>query len=121
MANKELLINCINLHSEEDISSLLDVAELMGEKSTLTVKPNCPYCGTQTVIRYGHKCGKQRFFCKSCEKIFVPTTHTIMSNFHFTAEVWREVIKDTVRGNAINYAVQRIGCSHQAVFDMGQA
>lgn len=95
MTNKELLIRHIDLLSEKAISSLLDA-----------------------LIRYGHKCGKQRFFCRSCGKTFVPTTHTIMSNSHFSAEVWREVIKDTVHGNAIDYTAQRIGCSHQAVFDM---
>lgn len=65
-----------------------------------------------------HKCGKQRFFCKSCGKTFLPTTYNIMSNSHFPADIWREVIKDTVHGNTIDYTAQRMGCSHQAVFDM---
>lgn len=41
-----------------------------------------------------------------------------MSNSHFPAEAWREVISDTVHGNAIDYTAQKLGCSHQAVFDM---
>lgn len=41
-----------------------------------------------------------------------------MSNSHFPAEAWREIISDTVHGNAIDYTAKRIGCSHQAVFDM---
>ena len=118
MTNKELLIRRINLLSEKDIASLLDAVILMEPKNTLTPKPDCPYCGSHSVIRYGHKCRKQRFLCKSCTKTFVPTTHTIMSNSHFPAEVWHEVIRDTFQGNAIDYTAQRIGCSHQAVFDM---
>lgn len=118
MTNKELLISRIDLLSEEDISSLLDAAILMTPKNTLTLKPDCPYCGSHTVIRFGHKCGKQRFFCKFCQKTFVPTTHTIMSNSHFPEESWREVIKDTVNGNAIDYTAEKIGCSHQTVFNM---
>ena len=118
MTTKELLISRLNLLSEEDIASLLDAATHMEEKTTLAVKPDCPYCSSHTVIRYGHKCRKQRFYCKACGKTFVPTTHTIMSNSHFPAEVWREVISDTVHGNAIDYTAKRIGCSHQAVFDM---
>lgn len=118
MTNKELLISHINLLSEEDIASLLDAVILMETKCALTPKTDCPYCGSHAIIRYGHKCGKQRFLCKSCAKTFVPTTHTIMSNSHFPAEIWREVIKDTIHGNAIDYTAQRIGCSHQAVFDM---
>lgn len=118
MTNKELLIHLLDLLSEENILSLLDAAVLMTEKNVPKEKPDCPYCGSSTVIRYGHKCGKQRFFCKSCEKTFVPTTHTIMSNSHFPAEVWRRVIKDTVLGNTIDYTAKKTGCSHQAVFDM---
>ena len=88
MTTKESLISRLNLLSEEDIVSLLDAATHMEVKNTLAVKPDCPYCGSHTVIRYGHKCRKQRFYCKSCGKTFVPTTHTIMSNSHFPAEVW---------------------------------
>ncbi len=118
MTNKELLINRINLLLEQEIISLLDAVTFMAGKDTLNIKPNCPYCSSHTIIRYGHKCGKQRFFCKSCGKTFVPTTHTIMSNSHFPEEIWRETIKDTVRGNALDYTAKKTGCSHQAVFDM---
>lgn len=118
MTTKELLISRLNMLSEEDIASLLDAATHMEEKNTLAAKPDCPYCSSHTVIRYGHKCRKQRFYCKSCGKTFVPTTHTIMSNSHFPAEAWREVIGDTVHGDAIDYTAKRNGCSHQAVFDM---
>ena len=118
MTNKELLINRIDLLSEKDISSLLDAAMLMAPKNSLAVKPDCPYCGSHTIIRFGHKCGKQRFFCKFCQKTFVPTTQTIMSNSHFPAESWREVINDTANGNAIDYTAEKIGCSHQTVFNM---
>lgn len=120
MTNKELLIGHINLLSEEDIASLLDAVILMETKYALTSKLDCPYCGIHDIIRYGHKCGKQRVLCKSCAKTFVPTTHAIMSNSHFPAGIWREVIKDTIHGNAIGYTVQRTGCSHQSVFDMRQ-
>ncbi len=88
MTTKESLISRLNLLSEEDIASLLDTANHMEGKNTLVAKTNCPYYGSYTVIRYGHKCRKQRFYCKSCGKTFVPTTHTIMSNSHFPAEVW---------------------------------
>ncbi len=115
MATKELLISRLNLLSEEDIVSLLDAATHMEEINTPAVKPDCPCCGSHTVICYGHKCRKQRFYCKSCAKTFVPTNHTIMSNSHFPAEAWREVISDTVHGNAIDYTAKKIGCSHQAV------
>ena len=118
MTSKEQLISRIDLLSEQEIIYLLNAVTLITKKNTLGIKPDCPYCGSHAIIRYGHKCGKQRFFCRSCGKTFVSTTHTIMSNSHFPEEIWREVIKDTVHGNAIDYTAKRIGCSHQAVFDM---
>ena len=62
MTTKELLISRLNQLSEEDIASLLDTANHMEGKNTLVAKTNCPYYGSYTVIRYGHKCRKQRFF-----------------------------------------------------------
>lgn len=118
MTNRELLINYIAQLSDEDISSLLDTAVLMTAQNTPKAKPDCPYCASPAVIRYGHKCGKQRFLCQVCGKTFVPTTHTIMVNSHFPKRVWCEVIRDTVHGHSIDYTAHRIGCSHQAVFNM---
>ena len=118
MTNKELLISRINSLPEKDIISLLDAVTLMAGKNTPDAIPDCPYCGSPDVIRYGHKCGKQRFFCKSCGKTFVPTTHTIMSNSHFPEKAWREAIRDTVHGNAIDYTAEKLRCSHQTVFGM---
>lgn len=90
MINKELLISRIHLLPEKDIISLLDAVNLMDTKNTLTPKPDCPYCGSHAVIHYRYKCKKQRFLCKSCAKTFFPTTHTIMLNSYFSAEVWGE-------------------------------
>lgn len=101
MTNQELLISRIIQLSEDEISSVLNTVTLMLEAKELTRKHDCPYCGSPTVIRYGHKCTKQSFRCKSCVRTFVTTTNTIMSNSHFQASVWKEMIKDTLQGNAI--------------------
>lgn len=118
MTAKQLLIIRLNLPSEKDIASLLDTATHMEEINTMAIKPDCSYCESRTVIRYGHQCRKQRFYCKSRAKLFVPTSHTIMSNSHFLADAWREAISDTVYGNAIDYTADKIGRSHKAVFHM---
>ena len=118
MTNKELLINRIHSLPEKCVLALLDAVTLMEGENIPAVKPDCPYCGSQAIIRYGHKRGKQRFFCKSCGRTFIPTTHTIMSNSHFPQEAWQEAIRDTVRGNAIDYTAEKLGCSHQAAFGM---
>lgn len=118
MTNQDLLIIRIKQLSEEEISSLLDATAIMLGNHSIKEIPECPYCASQNIIRYGHKCNKQRFLCKKCERTFVTTTHTVMSNSHFPAEVWAEVIEDTLRGNAIDYTADRLGLYHQATFDM---
>ena len=118
MTNQELLISRIPQLSEDEISSVLHTVTLMLEAKELTPKPNCPYCGSHAVIRYGHKCKKQRFLCKTCARTFVTTTNTIMSNSHFQASVWKEMVIDTLQGNAIDYSARRLGLYHQAAFDM---
>ena len=112
MTNQEILISRINLFSDEQIATLLEVVMIMIGTHSIENKPNRLYCGPSNIIRYGHKCNKQRFFCKGLERTFVTTTHTIMSNSHFSEEVWREVIADTLRGNAINYTANRPGLYH---------
>lgn len=118
MNNREKLLTRIRQLSENDIITLLDTVMRMTEINNAGHTPDCPYCGSGTVIRYGLKHGKQRFFCKNCGRTFLPTTHTIMSMSHYPADIWKEVIEDTLRGNAIDYSVKRFGVSHQAVFDM---
>ena len=118
MTNQELLISRITQLSEDEISSVLNAVTLMLEAKELTLKPDCPYCGSPTIIRYGHKCNKQRFRCKSCVRTFVTTTNTIMANSHYQVSVWKEMITDTLHGNAIDYSAKRLGLYHQAAFDM---
>ena len=117
MSEYEELTNYIKKLSQNAILQLLDIVKLMLH-STALEKPCCPYCESGNVIRYGHKCGKQRFLCKHCGRTFVATTHTIMAQSHFNTEVWEEVIRDTVYGNAIDYTAQRLKLNHQTVFNM---
>ena len=118
MTNQEILISYINKLTEDEISSLLEAASLMLETKELAVKPPSPYCGYGKVIRYGHACQKQRFLCKICGHTFVPTTNTVMAYSHFPASVWKEMSKDTLHGNAIDFSAKRLGIFHQAAFEI---
>ncbi len=118
MTNLETLISRIKLLSDEQVTNLLDAVTAMMGASNIGDRPDCPYCGSQNIIRYGHKCNKQRFYCKGCRRTFVTTTHTIMSHSRFPEEVWQEAIADTLRGDAIDYIADSTGLFHQAAFDM---
>lgn len=87
MTNQETLISRINLLSDEQIATLLEAVTIMMGTYSIENKPDCPYCDSSNIIRYGHKCNKQRFFCRECGRTFITTTHTIMSNSHFPEEV----------------------------------
>lgn len=81
-------------------------------------KPVCPRCQSTAVIRYGNRCGKQRFLCKGCGRTFVETTNTIMFMSHQPKTVWNEVISDTFSGVSLDKTGERLDVSHQCVFDM---
>lgn len=63
MSKVEELTNYIKKLSQDTIQQLLDLVKCILLTSSLE-KPCCPYCGSFNIILYGHKCGKQRFFCK---------------------------------------------------------
>lgn len=118
MTKFQELTNCIKKLSHDSITRLLDAANILLESENILSKPDCPYCGTSQVIRYGHKCKKQRFLCKDCGRTFVTTTHTIMSQSHSGTEIWQEVLHDTIYGNAMDDTAKNLGLSHQTVFYM---
>lgn len=118
MTKLEELAKCIKKLSADAISTLLDAVKILLAAENTTAVHDCSYCGSAKVIRYGHKCGKQRFFCNQCGRTFVTTTHTIMSQSHFSEAVWQEVISDTVQGHAIDYSAKKLGINHRTVFDM---
>lgn len=111
------LQECIKNMTEEAVLKLFEAAEkmMLAEEGRID---SCPYCGNKAIIRYGKKCGKQRYYCKHCLKTFVTTTHTIMSESHQSAAIWNEVITDTVQGHSIDFTKERLNLSHACVFDM---
>ncbi len=118
MTEKEKLIQCISRLSDEHIAVLLDAVKLLLNDTKSDFIRICPYCGSSEIIKFGHKCGKQRFFCKHCERTFIPTTHTVMSNSHYPKNVWDAAISYTLGGNSINFAADNLGMSHNAMFQM---
>lgn len=111
------LIDCVKKLSEAAADRLLTLALSMVDVESAPIT-TCPYCGGSYIVRNGKKRGKQRFLCRPCGRTFVTTTHTIMSMSHSPASVWKEVISDTLDGDAIAYTAARIGLSHNSVFNM---
>lgn len=112
------LANLISKLPAEAVDSLYEIACTMSAGHLPDEKPCCPGCNSSAVVRNGHKCGKQEYLCKSCGKTFVSTTNTLMANSHQPREVWEEVINDTLAGDAIDFAAERLGLTHDCVFRM---
>ena len=64
MTSLEELTLYIKQLSTDAVNTLLDAAKVLLTSENTTDILNCPYCCNNRVIRYGHKCGKQRFLCK---------------------------------------------------------
>lgn len=118
MTGLEELTKCIKKLSADAVNMILDAVKILLASENTSDIPDCPYCSSTKAIRYGHKCRKQRFRCKQCGRTFVTTTHTIMSQSHFSETVWQEVISDTVRGNSIDYSANKLNINHRTLFDM---
>lgn len=95
--------------------------ELMSEtkNGSVSASSSCPHCNGENVIRYGRKHGKQRYQCKDCLKVFVPTSRTALENSHSDECAWRTVIADTLNGHvSIDETAEKIGVCHTTAFNM---
>ena len=100
--------------SADAVNTLLDAVKILLASNHSTGIPDCLYCSGAKAIRYGNKCGKQRFLCKQCGCTFVTTTNTIM----ISEAVWQELISDTIQWNAIDYSAKKLDINHCTIFDM---
>ncbi|MDE6996239.1 MAG: hypothetical protein K2P41_17845, partial [Lachnospiraceae bacterium] len=99
---------------ESDLDQIIHfVLGMAPEKEQLSDRPSCPYCGGGHIIKYGRKDGKQRFFCKDCQKTFMHTT-----NSHYDQPIWTGFIRDTLYSETMNDSAERFGFSHQTAFNM---
>ena len=104
--------------SSEAVESRYELAQKMFGGEITEEKPHCPYCGSEYVVKNGHKCHKQEYLCRKCQKTFVSTTNTLMANSHQPREIWEEVIDDTLSGHSLNQTAQRLGLTHDCTFHM---
>ena len=73
------LTHLIKKLTDESVEQLLETACKLFAANTIAQRPDCPYCQSSSIVKNGHKCGKQEYRCKECRKTFVSTTNTLMS------------------------------------------
>lgn len=141
MSDLDLLMSVSSTLSDEDIGFLLRQAQALADareadsidvsvtdvspkrtdkrrRRCISENPPCIYCQSTSVVKDGKRHKKQRYWCKSCNRTFVPTTNTVMANSHFGMDVWRELVNDTFNGESIDSSAEKYGISHPTIFSM---
>ena len=115
------LVDYIKNLCESDLDRIIHfVLGMIPINQQLPDRPDCPYCGSSRIIKYGHKDGKQRFLCKDCQQTYMHTTNTLMANSHYDRPVWMDFIRDTLLAQALDHSAEKLGFSHQTAFNMRQ-
>jgi transposase-like protein len=81
-------------------------------------RKSCPKCGSEEVVRNGHKCRKQAYLCRGCGKSFVQTTDSALENSRCGEAVWKQVIRDTVEDVSLDETAESLDLTHTTVFNM---
>ena len=131
MGNIECILAAVNNLSDSDLKILANLImdRLNPEKafaSPVKIVPRmeCPVCHTSAhVVRNGHKHGKQAFLCRACGKSFVTKSNTLLSGSHYSSDVWKTVLADTLMGVSLDDTrdrldLQHIRISHTSLFFM---
>ena len=75
----------------------------------------CPHCGSVKVVKYGTSKGRQRYYCKDCEKTFGDTNGTVAFRSKLSAGKWIELIKMTLQGESCRTIAKNLGINKQTV------
>ena len=83
-------------------------------------RPDCPHCGAKAkdgfIIKKGFKKDVQRFKCKHCGKLFVPTTNTVFEGTRKSADTWKKFIELTISGATLETCVYKCDICMQTAF-----
>lgn len=117
------LFDCVKTLSESDLDRIIEfVLGIFTASATTAVRPDCPICNGQNIIKFGNRIHKgkkkQRFMCKDCRRTFMHTTNTLLQNSHFERSVWIDFIRDTICGVSLDKSAEKYHFSHQTAFNM---
>ena len=76
----------------------------------------CPYCNGLHIVKNGKNRGKQRFFCKDCNKNFVSTTNSIAANSRFSNETWINYVDCMLSGLSVRHTAYICEIDYKTAF-----
>lgn len=87
------------------------------EMKTPTICPNCGKCHKRFIKKgFAHK--KQRYLCKECGKKFVYDKGQLTYHSQQSADIWADLISDTLQMNPITYTAAKLNLSTVTIFYM---
>jgi len=98
----------------EKLKEIKDRADSVKENKS----ESCPKCGSDKVVRNGKRNKRQAYLCRDCKKTFVESSKSAIAYSHGSETVWKQVIRDTVDGVAIDKTAYDLDLSHSTVFNM---
>lgn len=79
----------------------------------------CPVCGSKRIVKNGfNPHHKQKYLCKDCHAVFLPTTNTLFQHSHVSYETWITFIADEINGLTLAQEVVSTGLSKTTCFNM---
>lgn len=111
--SKELPEECY----EETFEKLKEIKEKakVERESAPTI---CLSCSSSNIVRNGKRHKKQAYLCRDCKKSFVATATSSIAYSHSSETVWKQIIRDTVDGIAIDKTADSLDLAHSTVFNM---
>ncbi|MFI3254166.1 MAG: IS1595 family transposase [Eubacteriales bacterium] len=124
----ELLKSTLGFSDLEELQSELDnylqeknddntLANTIAE-SRFSEGLKCPHCESKEVIKHGTVRGKQRFYCKECQRTFGITTGTIFENSKLSMHQWSKYIDCMTRKLTLRKCKEEVKISLKTAFFM---
>lgn len=125
------LLRVVNTLSNTEQKKLVDnIMEMMRQTNVnscssivtehIEGKPDCPHCNAKAslgeIIKRGFKNGVQRYYCKHCKKVFMPTTNTTFAYTRKDADTWRKFIYLTITGESLSECSRECKIAYQTAF-----
>lgn len=92
--------------------------ETKNDENFISVPKCCPHCGSISFIKYGYNKGKQKYYCKDCNKFFCNTTGTLYHRAQNQYVVWKNFIGCEINGLSLLQSSIQIGKCKTTCFNM---
>lgn len=111
------LANIIRSKGDSVLSSKVSNHQIICRERSESSAQICPHCECEYINKNGHtKSGRQKYYCKGCNKSFSDTTNTIAYRSRKPYKDWIMAISDTFDRKSLRKSAELIGVSTTTMF-----